>query len=178
MQFALTSILFGLLPESAYFTLLFICAKNIKAKRLMLFGLVFAANVLCGALFAFSLWYHFAFMLSMYGILWLLYRSHFIDVFLITLSCLIVVALSAICYFAISDYWMAAAVNRIAVLAVPLLLRRKIRQLYSAYLSVWDRKPGARVKSITVRNISCIILNLWLFLANLACLIAFDRWAN
>jgi len=133
----------------------------------MLFGLIFGVNLILSVFLAFSIWYHVLFMFSMYGILWWLYKSHIIDVFLVTVSALILAVLGYACYFLISDYWVAATVNRISLFVILTVFRRQWNFLYTVYKSVWDRKPGAKIKSITVRNVSCIVLNLLIYFLNI-----------
>ena len=159
----IASILFGLLPESIYFALFFIFAKKIESKRWLLFGLIFAVNLILSAFFAFSVWYHFLFIFLMYGILWLLYRAEFIDIFVVTSASFILAVLGFACYFLIPNYWVAAIINRAGMFAFLFLTRNKLNSWYMIYRRAWNRRPGAKVKSITVRNISMVLLNLMLY---------------
>jgi len=57
------------------------------------------------------------------------------------------------------SYLIALILNRALIFVILFMLRRPLRKLTKAYYNVWDRKDGSRIKSITVRNISVIILN-------------------
>lgn len=166
LLFIMASILFGLLPESLYFALYIINSKQIRERRVLLFVLIFAANLLLSAFLAYNIWYHVLFIAAIFGIMRLLHKAQLIDIFLITSSALILALLGFICYFSIPNYWIALIVNRFGLFLFILLSRTILPKLYKAYCSMWNRKPGAKIKSITVRNISCIVLNLLLVMFN------------
>lgn len=159
----IASILFGLLPESIYFTLFLTYAKGLKTKRWLLFLLILAVSVGLSAFLSYSVWYHAALLAAMFAIMWILYRSQIIDVFLIVAESLILVALGLACYFLIPNYTAALIVNRVAMFATVLALRHHLPHWYAAYCSLWNRRKNAKVKSITVRNISVIVLNVMLY---------------
>lgn len=156
------SVLFGLLPESIYFTLFLVFAKGIKTKRILLFSLIFAANILFSAFLSYSVWYHVCLLATIYLIIKILYKAQIIDVFLISLSFIILTILGVVCYFLISNYTVALIINRALMFAVVVGLKNKIKNIYLLYRSVWNRNDNAKVKSITVRNISVILLNILL----------------
>lgn len=177
-MFILTSILFGLLPESIYFTFFLIYAKQIKEKRGLLFGLIFSSNLILSAFFAFNVWYHILFVFVIYLIIWIIYKAQLIDIFVISCSILIMSILGLICYYGISNYWIAAIINRILMFTILILLKNKLHYLYKQYCSLWNRTPNAKIKSITIRNTSIIILNALLYLINIYMAIFSLRFLN
>ena len=174
--FVLLSIFLGLLPESLFFTLFIVFAKDIKQKRFVLFVLILAVNLICGALLAFSLWFHFIAIASMYAVLWILYRSHIVDVFLIAASSSILTIISAASYFSIPNLFIAALVKNAVILISVILFKKYIFKAYRVYLSIWNRKPNSKIKSITVRNISCVVLSAMFITLNFIVMHMIYRW--
>lgn len=174
----LISVLFGLLPESVYFTLFLIFAKQIKQYRVSLFLAIFAFNIGISYFLAFSIWYHVTFMFLMYLTIRILYKAQIIDVFLITVSALIVTLLGYACYFLIPNYWVAAVINRAGLFVVLFAGKTYWNKLYLLYRSGWNRRDGARIKSLTVRNISCVTLNLLLYSLNILAITIQNRFAT
>lgn len=163
LKFWLISIFYGLLPESLFFTLFFIYAKKLTEKRVLLFLLIFIVDILSVIIFKFSVWYNFTFMASMFFILILLYKSQFIDIFLVSSSSILLALISGICYFGIPNYWLAAIINRVLIFLVLFLIRNKLSVGYRFYCRIWNKNSGVKVKSITVRTFSMIVLNLFLY---------------
>ena len=168
IAFMITSVVFGLLPESIFLTLFFVFAKGLKDKRAKLFCLIFAANLVLSAVFAFSVWYHASFIVLKWLILRALFGSHIKDVFLISLSWITLFVLSVFCYFLIPDYWVAAAINRILIITFVFAFKDHLQRLYIAYKNAWNVNENPKIKSITLRNISCVSLNALLVLLNMA----------
>lgn len=167
LQFIITSILFGILPEAIYITLFLIFAKNLKTKRLILFGLILLSYIVLSIFLAFSVWFHVLYTASIYFITWLLYRSELIDIFLVSLSILTIAISGCVCYFLIPNYWIGAIVNRLGLFLFVYFSRTVLRKFYLLYCNVWNRKPNSKIKSLTVRNISCVTLNLMLSALNI-----------
>ena len=168
------SAIFGLLPESICISLFIVYAKDVRNKRLPLFVSIWIVNLFLMILFAGSIWYHFTFIPSVYGVLFLYniirYRkkTHFIDIFLILAPCLAISTSSIICYMLIPNYWTALILNRMAIIMLPLLCKKPIAEWYIVYRSLWNRSQNKKIKSITLRNISLIALNLFLLISNVA----------
>lgn len=160
----LASVFLGLIPEAIYFTLFLTYAKELKTRRALLFCMTLAASLIFSAFLSYTVWYHAALLAAMYLIMRLLYKSEIIDIFLIAAESIILVILGLACYFLIPNYAVALAVNRIAMFVVLFALKDRIRQWYWAYREVWNRREKTKIKSITVRNISVIALNLMLYI--------------
>ncbi len=171
------SFILGLLPEVLYFTLFLIYTKNIKEKRLGLGILIAVAYVLCLFIQRYQVIYYFAFIGLVYLILKLLYRkkTQIIDVFVFSIIFGILCLLSTLCYFAglafNINYYICYIILRI-LMFVPFIFRNKFNILYKKYCSLWNRndKQKRAIKSITLRNISLILLNLFICAVNIVCL--------
>lgn len=168
------SVFLGLIPEVLYFTLFISYTKNIKEKRVKLFLLISVAYFVCMLIQQYQLIYYIIFVLLIYLILKLLYKkkTQIIDVFIIGLSYLWITLLSIILFVLLkndlSNYYMLYIVDRI-FLFLPFLFKSKFNILYKKYCNLWNRndKEKRPIKSITLRNISLILLNSVIFFLNI-----------
>ena len=169
------SILLGLIPEVLYFTLFLIYTKNLKDKRIKLFFLIAIAYFLCILVQQLVVLYYLALMVLIYLILKLLYKSktQIIDVFIISIMCLWITILSFISILCVapnhSNYWFVYVMDRV-LLFLPFIFKGKFNSIYKKYCQLWNRndKEKRPIKSITLRNISLIILNGFILFMNVA----------
>lgn len=167
------SVLLGLIPEVLYFTLFISYTKNIKEKRVKLFLLISVAYFVCMIVQRYMIIYYILFILSIYISMKIVYkvRTQIIDVFVISVSYFWVVLLSFIMIFFLKDnysnYWLLYLINR-AFLFLPFVFKPKFNLAYKKYYSLWNRndKEKRPIKSITLRNISLILLNSFIFFMN------------
>lgn len=167
----LISIILGMLPEVLYFTMFLIYTKNIKEKRLGLGILISVAYILCMFVQRYQIIYYILFVALVYLILKILYKekTQIIDVFVISFSTILLTLLSYI-YFLIKDnvnYYAYLVINRLC-LFLPFIFKDKLNIFYKKYCKLWNRndKEKRPIKSITLRNISLIIINLLIFIIN------------
>ena len=168
------SILLGLMPEVLYFTLFLIHTKKLENKRIKLFCLIAISYFLCILVQSFQILFYMLLIALIYIILKLLYKKkiQIIDVFIISLSYFWVILLSFIMIFFLDDnysnYWMLYVINRI-LLFVPFIFKSKFNNIYKKYCSLWNRNDRQKrpIKSITLRNISLILLNSFVFFINI-----------
>ena len=163
ISFLIFSALVGLLPESIYFTMVFIFAKGLKTRRIALFFLIFCVFVVLGVGFAFTVWFHILAIFSLWLILRILYRAQVVDVALITFSSIVLNAQVIPFIFIIEDMAVLLIVTRILFLLSAIAMKGLWSKLYAFYLSVWNRGPDNKIKSLTARNIVIVSLNLILF---------------
>ena len=172
-MYYLISILLGLIPEVLYFTLFMIYAKDIKEKKIRLFLLIGIAYFLCILVQQYKIIYYLLFIVLVYGILKILYKKkvQIIDVFAFSLSSIYLTIISAFCILFLnedlSNYWTLYTISRI-LLFIPFIFRNKFNGLYKEYCKLWNRndKEKRPIKSITLRNISLISINIAIFLTN------------
>ena len=168
------SILLGMLPEVLYFTLFLIYTKNIKEKKVKLFFLIALAYILCIMVSQYQLIYYVLFNFLVYLMIKILYKekTQIIDVFIISLSFAYVSFTSFICFLFVkedfSNYYIIAIIHKI-ILYFIFIFKNKFNLIYKRYCSLWNRnyKKKQPIKSITLRNISLILLNLCIFAFNL-----------
>ena len=173
-MYYLVSILFGLIPEVLYFTLFITYTKNIKEKRIKLFLLLSILYFLCMLLQRFIIIYYIIFIFFAYLILKLLYKNQaqIIDIFIASISYLWLSVLSLILMNFVnkdfSNYYIILLIQKI-LLFMPFLFKNKFNILYKKYCKLWNRndKEKRPIKSITLRNISLILLNVYIFFMNI-----------
>jgi len=168
IMLVIMSIFFGILPESIFLALFIIFSKNIKEKWILLYSLIFSASVLSAFVFVGMLWHTFVLIFLIYFILWLLYRSHIIDVFLISVSFFYIAIIGISCFYLIDNYLIALVINRILLFLPIIVFRKYLNNWYNLYKSLWNRKDGNKIKSITLRNCSVVMLNILMLLLNMA----------
>lgn len=174
----LVNIVSGMLCEVLFFTMFLIYAKNIKEKKLTLGILIGIAYILCIMISRFKLLYYVGFIAIVYIILKILYRNktQIIDIFVFSLSTLYLTLSSYLLHFLIcednSNYYYIYVLSRISLL-IPFIFKNKFNYLYKKYASMWNRNDNIKkpIKSITLRNISLILTNLFIFLLNFAILV-------
>ena len=173
-MYYLVSILFGLIPETIYFVLFLSITKGIKEKRIKLFLLISISYFLCMLLQRFIIIYYILFIALIYGSIKLLYRqkTQIIDVFIIGIAYLWLSILSFILMNFVnkdfSNYYLILFIQKI-LLFIPFIFKNKFNIIYKKYCKLWNRndKEKRPIKSITLRNISLVLLNSVIFFLNI-----------
>lgn len=168
------SIFLGLLPEVLYFTLFLIHTKNIKEKRIKLFLFVSLAYFLCMFIQQYKVIYYILFIALVYIILKILYKqkTQIIDIFVFSLSSIYMTLLASVSFVLLkedlSNYYLLYIISRI-LLFVPFIFRKHFNILYKKYCKLWNRndKENRPIKSITLRNVSLIVINFTIFIINI-----------
>lgn len=174
-MYYILSILLGLIPEVLYFTLFITYTKNIKEKRVKLFLLLAIVYFLCIIIQRWQILFYLLWIVLVYISLKLLYKNktQIIDVFIISVAYLWVAILSFILLFFVkqdmSNYVLISILDRILLFSV-FIFRRKFNVIYKLYCKLWNRndKEKRPIKSITLRNLSLILLNGIIFFINIA----------
>ena len=170
----LLSIIMGLVPDVLYFTLFLIYTKNLKEKRIKLFLLIGISYFLCILIQKWQLLFYMLFIVCIYLSLKILYKkkAQIIDIFIIGISYLWQTTLSVILLFFLnrnlSNYYLLYILSRI-LLFTPFIFKNKFNILYNKYCKFWNRndKEKRPIKSITLRNISLILLNSLILILNM-----------
>lgn len=169
------SILLGLIPEVTYFTLFLIYTKNLKGNKIKLWLLIALAYIVCMFIQRYRTIYYILFIALVYITLKILYKdkTQIIDIFVFSISTIYLSLIGFICSRFIFNnytyYYVCLILNRI-LLFIPFIFKDKFYYLYKNYCRLWNRnyKEKQPIKSITLRNISLILLNSLIFLINLA----------
>lgn len=168
------SLLLGMIPEVLYFTLFIIYTKNIKEKKLKLFILISLAYILCIMISQYKVLYYVLLIFLIYLFMKILYKqkTQIIDVFIISLSEIYLALTSYFCFLFVkedfSNYYILCLIQKL-ILFLPFIIKEKFNIIYKLYCSLWNRNYEKKqpIKSITLRNISLISLNLFIFVLNL-----------
>lgn len=173
----LMSVLLGMLPEVLYFTLFLKYTKNLQEKTVKLGLLIGIAYILCMFMQRYQVVYYIIFIALIYVILKLLYKdkAQVTDIFIIATSyfylTIISFIMSKILYNDLSNYNLLLIISRL-LLILPFIFRNKFNIIYQKYYKLWNRNDNEirPLKSITIRNISLILLNILIFVINIVCL--------
>ena len=173
-MYYLISILFGLIPEVLYFTLFITYTKNIKEKRIKLFLLIGISYFLCILVQSFKILFYILLIVLIYISLKILYKEkiQIIDIFIISIAYLWIAILSTFLLILLSEdksnYYLLYIIDRV-LLFVLFIFKNKFNMLYKKYCKLWNRndKEKRPIKSITLRNISLILLNGFILLLNI-----------
>jgi len=166
------NILLGALPESIYFSLFMIFAKNIKTKRVIFCVLMFIEYALLMNLIQYNIWFQISYTFVAFVTLKVLYKEKALitDIFVFCLASIILILISMISYMAVyytlNNYIVASIVNRVILFGTLFLFRNKFNKLCKKLNSLWNRKQNQKIRSLTVRNIVIIIFNLTFALMN------------
>lgn len=174
IQQIIMSMLLGMVPEVLFFSLSIIFTKNIKEKRMQLIILMAIGYVLCMFIRKYEVVYYILYIVIVLGILKLLYGDKIqkIDIFVISIFSMYMTFLSYICFKNfkedLSNYYILYALDRV-LLFVPLIFRNKYNIIYKKYCSLWNRDDNSKkpIKSITLRSLSLIIINIAIVLMNI-----------
>lgn len=162
MKNLIMDILLGMLPEILYFTLFLIYIKKIKDKKIKLFLGITIIYIICIMIIRYRLLFYFGFLFLVYGYLKILYKDkvEIIDISVFSFSTLYLTIVSAIPYIFIREnFWNSYILARI-LLFTPFIFKNKFNYMYNKYRKIWNRNKNKQkgIKSISVRNISIIIL--------------------
>lgn len=166
--------LLGMFPEVLFMTFFLIYTKNLKEKRILLFLLICINYILCIIINKYKLLYYVSFIILIYLILKLLYKkkTQIIDIFIINFAFAYISFTSFICFLFVkedlSNYYLLAIIHKVILLLL-FIFCKHFNKIYKKYYSLWNRNDNIKrhIKSITLRNISLIILNLCVSLFNL-----------
>ena len=175
METFVLSLLLGIIPETIYTTLFLIYTKDLKEKKIILGILIGIAYTLCIMIIRFQILFYIIFLFVIYIILKLLYKekTQITDVFIVALAYLWMSLLSFVLMFCVnqdySNYYLICVINK-ALLFLPFIWKNKFNIWYKKYYSLWNRNDTIEkpIKSITLRNISLILLNSFVFFVNIA----------
>lgn len=167
----IVSLLMGMLPEVLYFTLSICFIKDIKKQRLKLFSLLVIGYIVLIMVCRFQLLFYLGYIVYVYIVLKKLYKSKIIDLFIVSVVSAYLTLVSFISFKLIDTYMLAYLINRLMLFIPIFILNYKLNDFYNVYYRLWDRHEGNKVKSITIRNISLVFINMLIVIFNICSLI-------
>lgn len=172
------SLLFGMLPEVLFVTLSVIFVKDIKKNRLKLFSLLAIGYILLIMICRYQLLFYLGYIVYVYIVLKKLYKSKVIDLFVVSVISAYLTLMSFLSFKLVDTYMLAYIINRLLLFIPIFLLNYRLNDAYNIYYKLWDRHDGSKIKSLTVRNISLILTNIFIVLLNVAILIGLIDYIN
>ncbi len=169
------SILLGLIPEVLFFTFSLVIILGIREKKKVLGILIGIEYIICMFIQRYECVYYIVFVLLIYLTLLVLYKKvvKITDSFIIGLLLAYVCIAGVISAIFINDnlenYYICLIFSRI-LLVIPFLFKNKFRVLYEKYCKLWNRNDLEKrpIKSITLRGLSLILLNVLIYCIYLA----------
>lgn len=167
MIWLILSLLLGILPQSLYFMLFITNIKEIRNKRFLFLIIISIILSLLVLIVQYNIYLYLTIIPLIYRIMKALYgkKTQIIDIFIISASYGLLSLISYLCSNIYKNnyslYWIAYCVNNI-ILFSTLIPIKWYRKLYRQYIKLWNRKEGNKIKSITVRNTSLILLNIFI----------------
>lgn len=172
------NIIFGIIPEAIFFSLFIIFTKkyNHKIKNLVFTILMILGYIILKQLLPKNVYCQIIYILYVPLLMFLLYRNkfHISDIFVmswasILMTLLQVIFLPLIYLFGKDSYMVMWILNRIITFALLILFRNKFNKIYKYFISQWNRnrENPNKIKSLTIRNICVISLNISIFILNL-----------
>lgn len=176
---AVLEVVLGQVPEAIYFAMFLIVGKNIKAKRLLFIGIMIFEYIMLTMFIKFNVWFQLIYTFMSFATLKVLYKdkAQITDVFLFAIASLFLIFFSFITYYTAmltyKNYFISSIINRIIIIVFVYLFRKIIRNKYVEFCSLWNRhnKP-AKIRSLTLRNISIITFNIMFWLINIGMIYA------
>ena len=165
------SLLLGALPDSLYITLFITKTKGVSKHKLILFATVFIGYILFLMICRYSFMLYFIYIIHIYLMLKLLYKSKIQDIFIIITSYVYLILSGVIgsLFIGITDYAVGLVINKVVLFTV-FIFSNKLNKVYKQYLMNWNVKPNSKIKSITLRNISLVTMNIMLVILDV-CLV-------
>lgn len=177
-MYYLLSIVLGLIPEVLYFVLFLSYSKNLKGKKIRLFLATLLVYFCCMLIVQYQLFFYILFIVLFYIILKIFYKKkiQIVDLFLIMYASSYLTLLSFLIYL-VNDavsYWILYCIDRI-LMFMPFIFKNKFNLIYKKYYSFWNRDYTQKkaIKSITLRNITLILINCIIFIMNIICIYMF-----
>ena len=176
-MYYLISILLGLVPEVLFITLFLSYTKNLKEKRILLFAFISIVYFITMLIQQYKIIFYVLFIFLLYISLKIIYKekTQIIDLFVASIPFMWISILSYLCFILLkedmSNYYILYILDRI-VLFIPLIFSNYYNKYYKIYCKLWNRNDREKrpIKSITLRNISLILLNSFIVVLNIAIL--------
>jgi len=160
-----------MIPEILFFMYFIVNIKQINNKKLLLFGLTSINYLLLILLNNYKVLNYVIFTILYYITLKIIYKNkiNIVDIFFIIYNQIYLSFSSFVCFCFVkedlSNYYILLIINRILLL-IPFIFNKKILKFYKKYCEFWNRNDKAKrpIKSITLRNISLVILNIFIYI--------------
>lgn len=156
------SFIFGAMLDSLFYFLYIVKVKKIQNKKILLYVLILIGYVIFNMILRYNFYLYLLFLIYIFFVIKILYKNSICDIFLLLVVDMYSIICSIISYFCLNDYILALVINK-ALLFIPLVFSSNLSKVYTLYLNYWNRKKEkVKIKSITLRNISILLLNIFI----------------
>lgn len=168
----LFSILVGTIPDCLFFTFFIIFTKKLTSKKILLFFLILIGYIIFLMICRYNLLLYVLFIIHIYLVLKLLYKSEIIDIFVVVSAYIYMIACCVLgALLTPINYWVGALVNKLLLLTI-IFFKEKLHNIYIKFANNWNRHIGAKIKSITIRNISILTLNIMIVVLDICIMLS------
>lgn len=171
------NIIVGPILDILYFIICIMQIKNIKDKKIILSICMIVLYVTLIFVIRHKFFNYFIFIFATWGLLKILYKKDtcIIDLFMFCSATLYISLIGFICYSLIYylpfdiviNYYIMLVISRILLFLPFFVLSNKFNTIYNKYKKCWNRNKNNKIKSLTLRNVSIISINLIVFIFNL-----------
>lgn len=154
------------MPVEMFYLMLGVCyTKGVKEKRFLFFILLLVTSTISMLVIRWQLWYYIAFIALAYIIMRLLYKSHISDLFVFLVFFAWLAITSYLGFILFDNIVYTYIFQRILLFGI-FIFRGKFNAWYKIYRELWNRRDDKRIKSVTLRNISLIAINVFIAFMN------------
>jgi len=168
----------SILLESFLIYYLFVKIKKIETRKLSFFIGIIISYILSGVLISFNyhlqIYQYIIFNIFCFIVTKIIYKEKIflLDFIIIGYIGIILTLLNFPFTFLYSNAFItlifASLISRIFILFATFLIGRlNLNKYYNLFIELWDRRDDGRIKAVTVRNISLVVLNIGLYISNI-----------
>ena len=160
------SLVLGAGLDSLYYYLYISKIKDIKENKLLLYFGIFIIYIITNMINQYNLKLYLLFDILIYLLLKFKYNAKINDFFVIMALDLFLLLSGMLCFYSIKEYAISLIVYKI-ILFLPLFFINKIKKIYLNVKKMWNRNREKKmpIKSLTIRNISLVILYTFIIIA-------------
>jgi len=160
------NLVFGIIPDIIYFVLFIILIKQIENKKILFFTLFSLCYIPIIIIFQKNIFANIVFTFLIYFIMKLLYKekANIMDIFIFTWASIIYIFVITVTFCIFKDLVITSIVGKSLLILFLFIFRNKLNKLYNKCILLWDRHNYKKqLKSITIRNINIILLNISIY---------------
>lgn len=170
MEKLMIDVIFGALPEVLFYTFFLIHIKELKTKRtIFLIAIFISYSIFCYGI-PYKTESYIGLTLSIFACLYFFYpkKTQLMDIFLVFIAIIYIMFTQFVSFLPFGNrqefYYIAYGISRV-LLFLPFIFYKQFPKIYRLYCSGWNRKENKNkhVKSLTLRTISVIFLNVCIF---------------
>ena len=147
-------------------------AKDINSQKVVIYIIILISYIISSVMINFTyknqIYMLLILAVMIYLFMKIIFKNKFqiSDIFLIYYISATILIIAILTQLIFGYTLTALIIDRIILLIIALMLGKYLRKIYKIYLYNWNRGENHKIKSITIRNVSIIIMNLTIFIIN------------